>query len=257
MNYAKRVPLKTRPRTRAMAVAACVVAAAALATPGLALGAGATGNAKAIAYYRVAVSTTNHLKSYEISQTGYVRIYSTVGKVNVSRWVWGNQQFQPGYYATNEKIEVAQRAGRVIWYEDTLRPIVPRCRSKLCIAIYPIQFYITRTAAYEGIITRGTNASCFYKEQFANVPYRAGSAYWVTYGYFYPMSTTGGLTRITSKYSNGAQKVTETDTINRTTKIFTASTYHFAAAGRYRAYAYKARYSPLKSTPKPPTISIC
>jgi hypothetical protein len=173
--------------------------AAGLALPGDALGAGATGNAKAIAYYRVAVAKTNRLRSYEIFQTGYVRIFSAVGKSDESRWVWGYGQFVAGYYASNEKIKLVQAGGKVSWLEDTLMPIVPACHTTLCNAVYPIQFYITKTAAYEGIITKGPNASCFTRWSFADVPYRAGSGWWGTFGYFYPMTTVGGLTRITSK----------------------------------------------------------
>ena len=236
---------------------ACATVAAALALPGIALGAGATGNAAAIAYYRVAVAKTNGLRSYEFAQTGYVRIYSSVGKTDVSRWVWGYSQFQPGYYASNEKMKLVQAGGKVTWLEDTLTPIVPKCHATLCNAVYPIQFYVTKTAAFEGIITKGTTASCFNRESFAYVPYRAGSGWWVTSGFFYPMSTAGGVTRITSKYSNGAQEVPETDSINGTTKIFTASTYHFAAGNGHRAYSYKATYTTLASAPKPPTVKIC
>jgi hypothetical protein len=234
----------------AAVVAVCVVPASAFAL-------GTTGDAKAIAFYRSAVAATNNLSSYVQTQTGYVRIISSVGKTDSSNWAWGNQQFRHGYYATHERLVIVQSAGKVVWIEDTLRPILPKCTTTICNTAFPIQFFITKTSAFEGIVTSGTTASCFRRQAFIYIPYRAGGPWWFTGGYYLPMAVRGGQTVIVSKFPSGGQQVTETDSIATAKRLFVSSVIHLAAHGSERAYVYSNHDVVLAARPKPPKITLC
>lgn len=233
------------------------VAVGGLSLPAPAFALASTGNAKAIAFYRTAVSATNDLSHYVQNQTGFVRITSSVGKVDTSSWDWGWAQYRAGYYPTKERIEFAQSAGKVLWIEDTLRPIVPPCHAALCNAVYPIQFFITTKGDFEGIVVSGPTASCFNREAAKYMPYRAGGHWWITEGFFYPMAVHGSQTAITSKYPNAGQQVTETDWIANATKLFTKSVIHVATAAGHRGYNYSDTDVKLTSRPIPPKIKIC
>ena len=181
-------------RHRRMAgVALLVAAVAATALPLDAYGYGATGNAAAIAFWRVA-------------------------------WAWGFAQFKSRLkvYPARERIVLVQHAGSTVWLEDFITPVDSSCHAGAC-KQYPIEIVVRRTVAFAGIVLSGGGAKCYKRESLAKVPYLVGAPFWVAAGHYAPKVVRGALTEITSTYSNESQRVTETDLITTKTKLFAAS----------------------------------
>jgi hypothetical protein len=247
------------PRAR-HGLAALVVVLASLTVGTLAAaGTGTSGNGAAIALYRVAARATNALPAYVISQHGYVRINDSIGKHRRTEWAWGQDQFQSGEVATTERLVLVQRHGSVAWIEDTLHPDVKCDSGGTCPAMLPLQFFITPTRAYVGIISSSssTTAACFTRESLADVPYAAGISWWWAVGSFAPEVKDGALTKVTATYPNSGQAETETDWIANATKLFAKSVFSVAKSGAHRAFRFTASYSRLSTQPSTPHITIC
>lgn len=217
-----------------------------------------SGNAEAIHLYRAAASTMNHLGAYVITQHGYVRIADSIGRHRLVLWSWGQDQFQPGEEATNERLVLVQRDGNVAWILDTVRPVRTCAQGGVCPTILPLQFYITPSRAYVGVVSSGSDAACFTKEQLNNVPYSAGAAWWFAVGQFAkPTTTKKPVTLLESRYANSGQLETERDWLENATHEFTRSFFSVAKSTRHRAFDFAARYHVLSSKPSPPKVVLC
>jgi hypothetical protein len=215
-----------------------------------------SGNAEAIALYRAAAKATNDLPAYVIAQHGYVRINDSIGKHRRTEWAWGQDQFQKGEVATSERLVLVQDRGTVSWIEDTLRPDV-RCDSGgTCPTMLPLQFFITKTQAFAGIVSSGTTAACFTREPRGDVPYVAGISWWFAVGSFAPIVPDGALREVTASYPNAGQRETESDWVSAS-KLFTRSTFRVATSATHRAFGFAATYTKLRSTPSPPRVTLC
>ena len=244
-----------RATARAAALAAVVLAAALSAVPALA--AGPTGDRAAIVLFRAAARATNDLPAYVVSQSGYVRIADSLGPRRTVHWAWGFDQGERGYRPATERIELVQRAGKVLWLEDTLTPVPAPCHAEKCAPVLPIQLVITRTAAFAGLISSGTAASCVVREPLAKVPYPAGFAWWAPVGRLSPAVRAGALTAITSRFSSGGQAVTETDWLRASSRLFDKSVVRFAAGDGRHAFTYESRDARLPTTPRFPALTLC
>jgi hypothetical protein len=238
-----------------------IAALAAISTIALcattALAAGPTGDPAAIAFYRHAVRATNALPAYVQSQSGYVRIDDSLGPKRFAHWAWGWDQFQPGYVAANERLVLAQRGGHTVWIDDTLTASTKGCSSPRCRQAVPIELVITKAAAYDGLISSGTHASCFVRESLRNVPYAVGSPWWATVGEFSKVQPDGSLSEVTSRFSAGGQLVTETDWISNGSNLFARSVLRLAAGTGRPAYGYRNTDAQVASSPKLPALTLC
>jgi len=240
-----------RVATGLVALLACLLVASA------ALAAGPTGNPSAIAMYRHAVRVTNDLPAYVQSQTGYVRIQDSLGPTRVAHWAWGWDQFQPGYFPAAEHLVLAQRGGHTVWIDDTLTSAPAGCHSPRCRKAVPIEFLITKTRAYYGLISSGSTASCFVREALRDVPYGVGSPWWTPAGQFFKPKPDGARTQITSKFVVGHQLVTEDDWITRSTSVFAKSVLHVAAGAGHPGYSYRNTDTRLSTAPHFPKLTLC
>jgi hypothetical protein len=218
-----------------------------------------TGNSAAIALYRAAAKATNDLPAYVITQHGYVRINDSIGKHRTSEWAWGQDQFQKGEVATTEHLVLVQRHGAVAWIIDTLRPDVKCDSGGTCPAMLPLQFFITKTRAFAGIVSSpsSSTASCFTREPLDDVPYSAGTTWWWAIGRFAPIVRDGAFRKVTSSYPNSGQLETETDWVRTTTMDFARSSFHVAASHAHKAFDFSASYTKLHAAPSQPHLTIC
>jgi hypothetical protein len=243
-------------RARRVSTLVVAIAVGVLAAPSAALGASVSGNKAAIAFYRASAATMNALPAYVQIQTGWVRIHDKAGKNDVAHWAWGNAQFEKGFYATQEHIELDQHKGSVVWLRDTLDPIVSGCHKRGCDGQWPLQFVVERNEAFWGLVFTGQNAECFKKVSLNDVPYTVGVPWWGALGAFSPALVRGSLTEITSKYGDDGQVVTETDLITTSTKRFAQSAMRAAAGHGYPAFTFRSTYR-ITGAPTLPRISLC
>jgi hypothetical protein len=239
-------------------VAAVLVAlATTVAFPLDAFGFGATGNAAAIRFFRVAATTTNALPAYVLVQNGWMRASDSVAKDQVA-WAWGFAQFDSRIriYPARERIVLVQHGGTPVWLEDLITPLDPGCHQAAC-RQYPIEIVVHRTQAYEGIVLSGGHAKCFKKEALDKVPYTVTAPFWVAVGRFSKLVARGSLTQVTSTYGNEGQQVTETDLIATRTHVFAHSHMSAAAAAGRRAFVYWIAHGRLATVPKAPAITLC
>jgi len=229
------------------------LAVLALAVPAAA--AGPTGDPQAIALFREAARATNALPAYVITQSGYVRIDDSLGPRRRVHWAWGWAQAQPGYRAATERLVVVQRGGRTAWLEDTITPTAASCRDDC--GVVPIELVITHSAAYDGLVSSGTSASCFERVSVLRVPYPAGGPWWTAVGTLARPVRAGTLTSITSQFPTGPQLVRETDWVRTATNLFARSTVAVAAGGGRPAFAYRSTDTPLAHVPRFPSITLC
>ncbi len=249
--------MRSARRRRARLGAVSFASVLAVAVPTLAVAASTSGSAPAIQLYRSASSVMNHLPGYVIAQHGYVRIDDSIGRHRLTLWAWGQDQFQPGEVSTNERLVLSQRHGRVLWILDTLRPVKTCAQGGPCPSILPLQFFITQSAAYAGIVSSGSTAACFQREQLSDMPYLAGASWWFAFGHFSPPKPSGAETMVVSTYSQAGQRWTERDWIRTTTHDFVRSTFSIARAAHHRAFGFAARYSVLAARPATPKLTLC
>lgn len=243
-------------RARARLGAIALAVGALLFATGVADGA-TSGSAPAVHLYRSAAATMNGLAGYVINQHGYVRIDDSIGRHRLTLWAWGSEQFQPGEEATNERIELSQRSGRVTWILDTLRPAKTCAQGGPCPSILPLQFFITAKAAFVGIVSSGSMAACFTKEPLGDMPYPAGSEWWFALGRFSAPRAAGVDTYLQAQYVLDAQRWTEREWVRTSTHRFVHSTFSVARSAHHRAFAFAATYTFLGARPKTPTINLC
>lgn len=253
-------PNRRRPigRHRRLAPVAMLVAlASAMAFPSAAFGYDATGNAAAIAFFRVAAARTDALAAYVLNQNGWMRASDSVPKDQVA-WAWGFAQFKSRIriYPARERIVVVQHKGSTSWLQDTVTPIDTACKKPAC-RQYPIEIVVFRSEAFEGIVLSGASAKCFKREARNKVPYTVGAPWWTVVGHFSPEVVRGALTQITSTYGNEGQLVTETDLIATKTHLFAQSHMHASPATGRRAFNYRIADGRLARVPRAPSITLC
>lgn len=248
---------RRRPVARHLAALAGMAMLLSVATTaGAASQPSATGNAQAIALYRAAANATNALPAFIINQTGYVRISTTIGKPDRLNWAWGMDQWHRGYYPAREHIVLVQSHGHTDWIEDTLVPMDASCGDS-CLHVFPIQFFITRGGAFAGIVLSGSNAPCFQHEKLSRVPYGVGTRWWFAYGHFAPLTHSGAITTVTSRYPNEGQWQTEVDGVTTKSHHFVRSTFRIAPRGKLRGFSFHQVDGVPSALPAVPDIEIC
>ena len=222
----------------------------ALATPAAALA--ATGDQPTIAYYRTIVANSNALSAVRVTENGYMAIDSYIGKVSSLRWEWGGK-LPSGYIRAKETITYRQANRQISWISDLLTPVTQPGYE------IPVLLLMTRGGDYAGYATATGSARCFYRYPASNFPYSGGHPLWSTGGNFEPRVRHGNQVKVTSTYRSGGRSVTEVDTVDATTKLFTGSVQHFGKGTAPSATAYTAvdTYKTLVPAPRLPNIPLC
>lgn len=247
---------------RARAVAATLAVASVLAGAAPALGAGSTGDGAAIRLFRAVAAHTNAQPAMQVVQSGYMAETIHVGSPASFAYRWGFGAVPAGYVRSTETITYAQHDGRVVWVTDVLDAPAPGCHQVAgCRQLAPIELFVTRTAAFAGVVD-GPQATvgCFEREPFTNVPYRAGGRWWTAIGDFRPLIVRGNqaLVTVTYAFSNG-QHVIERDSIDVSTRLFSASTFH-VGRGTTRSeapFSFAQRDTALTYAPPAPKVTRC
>jgi hypothetical protein len=239
------------------AVASLVAGTTIAVATATALAAGPTGDPAAIALFRRAVAVTNALPAYVQTQSGYVRIQDSLGPRKFAHWAWGWDQFKPGYHPATERIVIDQRHGRTVWIEDTLTAAPKGCGAPSCRQAAPIEFVITPTHAYYGLISSGSSPPCFNPWPRRHVPYAAGSPWWTTAGSFAAPVPDGALTELRSKLSIDGRVVTEHDWVSRSSHVFERSALRLAAGAGLPSFTYRNTDARLTSAPHLPALTLC
>lgn len=259
-------------RRSASACAAVAIGVSALLAPTVAAAtsrAGVTGNAAAIAYYRGAVATTNALPVLRDVYHGFYWLYDdarTAGPTSAFLLDWGIAKRPASYYlAATGTVVVRLVRSRVSWYTLTVAPSCPSgdaCGS----SVEPLELDVTKQGVSWGYLRHGNVPACWNRaagtsawldRDFSVQP----SGWWRTEGDYRPIVQHGNAVLITATYpaSDGA-KVTETDSINATTKRFVSSDYHVSRSTHrpvVAAHHFTISESDPKTTPKPPRLHLC
>jgi hypothetical protein len=246
-------------RSWTVAAAAWLVAAASFAPAALA---GPTGNEPTINFFSGVVARMVAVPAIVEVQTGYMTMASKSGQTSSFHYDWGFGAAPKGYVPAKETITYAQNHAKILWMTDLLTPRSPACAAGTpCVLDPPIQLFVTRTAAFAGLATgAGGAVACYIREPFRAMPYRAGVQSWETSGAYLPMVAHGNQVLITTSYvwSDG-QPVTETDSVDATTRLIRASVFHVGAGPRTGepAFGYAETDAALPHAPAAPAVTLC
>lgn len=228
-----------------------------------------SGNAAAIALYRQAVAATNALATLQDVYHGYYWMWDNAtalgdrGSFNL-RWGYATKPVANMVAATATEV-IHSAAGKQSWYTVVF---TPTCASgSNCVSsMKPIEFYIAPGGGYWGFAKSAGHVSCWNRAArdapWINKDFVVStSGTWSTYGHFLPLITRGNQILVTSTYvshQDGAT-VTETDSINASTKLFTGSTYRVSRSTHpvYAAHRYAVVETDLTSSPSAPVLHLC
>jgi hypothetical protein len=248
-----------RPRA---ACAAMTVAAVLVGTATVAFAASATGDPATIRLFRDVAANTNAQPAMQVVQSGYMTESAHVGAPSTFSYRWGFAAVPKGFVRATETITYAQLAGRVVWVTDVLTGAAPGCQQAAgCASERPIELLITRVAAFAGLVDRPDGVvGCFVREPFTNVPYRAGGRWWTAIGDFRPVALRGNQALVTLTYAwSDGRHVVERDSIDRTTVLFSASSFHVGSgAGAGQApFSFAQVDTALSYAPPAPAVTLC
>jgi hypothetical protein len=242
-----------------------VLAACLGAVAPAALAAGPTGDTATIALVRAIAANTNAQTAIEIVQSGYMTESRHVGTPASFSFRWGYGGVPSGSVRATETITYAQWHGDVRWLTDVLRAVPAACpKGQTCPpgpSIAPIELFVTRAAAFAGVVDEPHGVvGCFEHESFKAVPYRAGEPWWSAVGDYRPKVTRGNQTLVTDTYSwADGQHVTEIDSIDNKTRLFSASVFHVArgASAALVGFSFAQRDTALATAPAAPRVTRC
>jgi hypothetical protein len=238
------------------------VALADQASGDAATGGGATGDPAAIRLVRDVAANTNAQPAMQIVQSGYMTEAAHVGSPASFSYRWGFGAVPRGYVRSTEAITYAQHLGRVVWLTDELTATAPGCHHPTgCRQLAPIELLVTRVAAFAGVVTSEQGSvGCFEREPFSRVPYRAGGRWWTAIGDYRPLTVRGNQVLVTDTYAwSDGQHVVERDSIDRATRLFSASSFHVGrgAHASEPPFSFAQRDAALSYVPPAPKVTIC
>ena len=92
------------------------------------------------------------------------------------------------------------------------------------------------------------------------MPYRAGGRWWTAIGDYRPMVVRGNQILITDTYAwSDGQHVVERDSVERSTNLFAASTFHVGrgTAADEIAFGFDQADTALSYAPPAPKVTLC
>ena len=184
---------------------------------------GATGNAKAIAYFRTVVKATDATSVRELDEiiTGYFAVKEIVRGNATYVWFFQEPTLTPGYDPASDTAEVLVRRGKVVEMFDELIPYY--CTLTKTSPCEPIEVFVNSAGSFYRLQPSPTSDECVLRTSstFQRVSDNVGDSAGVTLlGDYAPIRRTFGNTdNVTSTYSYGKQLVTQVYTINRTTRL--------------------------------------
>jgi len=226
-----------------------------------------SGNAAAVAYYRTSVARTNSLPVLQDVELGYY-------------WIWDNAnvsgskaQFELNWgYASKPAADMVRAkatfvyslvGGRQSWYVATF--VSPCASGSTCgTVIDPLEIYVTKSGDYWGYDLKGSSqVGCWNRATgttaWINRDFTVG-AQWRTYGKYSPLVRKGNRVLATSIYTNvDGAKVTETDSIDSNSKLFTGGIVHVGRSTKpaFAAHSYSFFETDPTSAPAAPSLSLC
>lgn len=255
-----------------MVTAATVATVIALALPAGATG--PSGNAAAIKLYTAATIKVNKLPylTIEYKSLYFLKYFSN----GAWQMTWGVSK-APGFTRVNATEIAASSHGKNVWEEFTFRYA---CASgNVCFStLTGMTFYVSKTATYwaeltgindsPGCWTKTNSQTAWIKNDFSSngLPnwYAGTSTKYETASFFDPAVTKGDTTTFTSTYKYDSDKalVTEIDTLDKTTDLFTHSNVKVGNATnkgkKYPGYSYSLVLTVPKGAVKPPkTTHMC
>jgi hypothetical protein len=229
-----------------------------------------TGPAKTLAYYLKTSDNMNKLPYLsEVSNGDFWLLYYTNGS-----WeLWANQPKKPAADAvavTDTEI-TASSHGKIVWSKMVF---AAECASgQVCFStLTPVEFYFDQKNAYFARLTGTDDTPGCWTQATATTDswiknwnsdgspnwYPGTSTSFATASAFQPMVTKGDTVTVTSTYSytSDKAKVTEVDSIDSKTVLFTATSLTVGkGAGKDEpAYKNKTTFSVPKSAPKAPKL---
>ncbi len=225
-----------------------------------------SGNAAAIAYYRTSVAKTNSLPALRDVYIGYYWIWDNANVIGRG----GNSQFKLYWgYASKPAAEMVRANatfvsslvdGKQSWYVVSFTnpcAIGSTCAS----SIAPLDIYVTKSGDYWGYQLNGSSqVNCWHPATqtaaWIEKTFTLGAP-WKTYGKYSPLVKKGNRVFATSTYTNQGAKVTETDSIDATSKFFTGSVYHVGRSTKFAATSYSVFETDPASVPAAPSLSLC
>jgi hypothetical protein len=247
---------------RAAAVGALGLAVCLGTLAGAASASGPTGDRATIALVEAIAANTNAQPAMQVDQSGYMTESKVVGSPATFSFRWGYGGVPKGSVRATETITYTQLHGKVRWLTDVLRAVPATCpQGQTCPTIAPIELFVTKAIALAGVVDEPHGVvGCFEHESFKDVPYRAGEPWWSAVGDYRPKVTRGNQTLVTDTYSwADGQHVTEIDSIDNKTRLFTASVFHVAhgASTAQVGFSFAQRDVVLAKVPAPPRVTRC
>jgi hypothetical protein len=264
------------PSFRRSAVVTLATAATVIA---LALPAGATapsGNAAAIRQYAAASIRVNKLPYFTIdTKSLYFLRYLSNGAWELD---WGVPKTPAGFTRVDATEILASAHGKNVWEEITFSYACASNEVACFSTLTPIRFYLSKTATYwaelsginytPGCWNNAAKGTPWIKTDFSTIGdptwYPGTSTKFATASFFDPAVTKGKTTTFTSTYEYLSDKahVTEVDTLDDTTDIFTLTSLKIGATTvkgkKYPGYSFSQAFTVPTGTVKPPkTTHMC
>jgi hypothetical protein len=225
-----------------------------------------SGNAAAVAYYRTSVAMTNSQPVFQDVTTGYYWFWddASVGGAKSRFGLFWGYATKPAADMVRAQAtsEIQMVGGKQSWFTITFASL---CSGSICgSSIAPMELYVTKGGDYYGYYASGSNQVGCWNKATGSYAFIGNAFYpstgWRTFGKFSPIVTKGNQVLITSTYpiSDGS-KVTETDSIDSATKLFTGSTYHVSRSTKpvNAPFSYSVVETHPSTTLTAPTVTLC
>lgn len=220
---------------------------------------GATGNAKAIAFYRLMVKTIARYDGLLQSRSGYAVVETTSTGTG---WTYGSHAavVPTGFSPATEVVTDALSGGKVLWVADLMTPKCGAAGS--CGTNVPARGILNTQGLYVQVLAPSKPPSCWERipgDTGAVAGYtKLGGPVYETNGHFDPIKRVGKNELVTSTFPwTKTSTATEIDTISLATHLPTYGVVYAPKDGAAPAFAYAWTNSWMKSAPVQPQMTMC
>lgn len=214
----------------------------------------ATGNPKAIALARAEVRAYSHVPSLTYTETGFVTMFSQLGKPSVFQWRFGSGEVPANWVRATEHVKIGLKKGRVAWWQDNLTP--PACGVGIC--QQPAELVLDKAGAFFAFGTGGKHLTCF-SPLSGTQPYKIGEPFEALIGSFKAPVRHGSNIVLRSSFPFGSTaRATETEVIGAKTHL--VKSWHISVSRSTTgspAFTYRAKVSYPHHRLKVPRIKLC